>query len=81
MHVFHQPPLQNSSGSSDSLCMLIRRAFGYQNAGEAHSRPQTNCSLSRNLRTAPTGTVSTGTLLQEQSLQERSFYRKAGVLT
>lgn len=64
----------NSSGYSDLFCTLIRRVFGYQNAGEAHleRRPTTVvpeiCALLLQEHSFYRNTVSTGT----------QFYRKAG---
>ena len=69
--VYPSTSLQNSSSSSDYLCMLIRQALGYLNAGKA---PLDRCPT-----IAPPEVCAL--LLQEQFLQERSptgssIYRK-----
>ena len=70
--VYPSTSLQNLSSSSDYLCMLIRQALGYLNAGKA---PLDRCPT-----IAPPEVCVL--LLQEQFLQERSptgssIYRKA----
>ena len=78
----------NSGGYSDLLYTLIRRAIGYQNAGEAHLErgPTTvlpeNCALLLQEHSFYRNTVlqersSTGT----QSLQERNLLQGSGCLT
>ena len=69
--VYPSTSLQDSSSSSDYLCMLIRQALGFLNAGKA--------PLDRCLTIAPPEVCAL--LLQEQFLQERnltgsSIYRK-----
>ena len=66
--------LQNSRGSSAYLFMLIHRALGYLNSGEAPLDRWPTIALSE-ARALSTGTVSTGTQsYRKQSLQEGEVF-------